>query len=216
MIAVVSTMVFCVLVHKIPWCGNRFLILCEGNPVSSGFLSQSTSHVELWCFFGVILNKLTIKVPKGYWNITFWFKWFNVSQESALKQTSWIFLSNGVWVHEWNVSVICDRLMIPIFHEISLAKRPIQQEEWRYIDTPLQWRHNGCDGSQITGVSIDRSTVWSGEDQRKRQNSASLVFVGGNLPVTRKMFPFADVTSACKSSKCREHMLISSRSLGNV
>ena len=76
--------------------------------------------------------------------------------------------------------------------------------------------------SQITGVSIVNSTVCIGADQRKRQNSSSLVFVRGTMtggfpsqrdihwplwcefhrwpvnsaqkgPVTRKMFPFEDV-----------------------
>ena len=58
--------------------------------------------------------------------------------------------------------------------------------------------------SQITGVSIVRSVVGSGADQRKHQSSASLAFVRGiprwsvnsphKIPVTRKMFPF-DETS---------------------
>ena len=56
--------------------------------------------------------------------------------------------------------------------------------------------------SQITGISIVCSTVGSGADQRKYQNSASLAFVRGihrspvnfpyKRPVTRKMFPFDD------------------------
>ena len=58
--------------------------------------------------------------------------------------------------------------------------------------------------SQITSVSNVYSTVSSGADQRKHQSSASLVFVRGihrwpvnsphKGPVTRKMFPFDDVT----------------------
>ena len=57
--------------------------------------------------------------------------------------------------------------------------------------------------SQTTGVSVVFSTVYSGADQRKQQNSASLAFVRGihqwpvnsphKGPVTRKMFPFDDV-----------------------
>ena len=57
--------------------------------------------------------------------------------------------------------------------------------------------------SQITSVSIVYSTVCSGPDQRKHQNSMSLAFVRGihrwlvnslhNGPVTWKMFPFDDV-----------------------
>ena len=56
---------------------------------------------------------------------------------------------------------------------------------------------------QITCVSINYSTVCSGEDQRKHQSSTSLAFVRGihwwsvnfphKRPVMRKMFPFYDV-----------------------
>ena len=56
---------------------------------------------------------------------------------------------------------------------------------------------------QIIDVLIVYSTVCSGADQRKHQNSASLVFVRGTHrwpvvsshkgPVTRKMYPFDDV-----------------------
>ena len=57
--------------------------------------------------------------------------------------------------------------------------------------------------SQITNVWIVYSTICSGADQRKHQNSASLAFEGyspvaGEFPhkgsVMRKMFPFNDVT----------------------
>ena len=57
--------------------------------------------------------------------------------------------------------------------------------------------------SQITNLTIVFSTVYSGADQRKHQNSASLACVWGihrwpvnspqKGPVTRKMFPFDDV-----------------------
>ena len=58
--------------------------------------------------------------------------------------------------------------------------------------------------SQITSLTIVYSTVYSGADQRNHQSSASLAFVQGihrgpvnsphKWPVTRKMFPFDDVT----------------------
>ena len=58
--------------------------------------------------------------------------------------------------------------------------------------------------SQITSVSIVYSTVCSDADRRKHQSSASLAFVRGSHrslvnsphigPVTRKMFPFDDVS----------------------
>ena len=57
--------------------------------------------------------------------------------------------------------------------------------------------------SQITSLMIVYSTIYSGDDQIKHQNSVSLVFVWGihrwsvnsphKWPVTRKMFPFDDV-----------------------
>ena len=57
--------------------------------------------------------------------------------------------------------------------------------------------------SQITSLTVVYSIVYSGADQRKHQSSASLAFVRGihrwpvnsphKGPVTRKMFPFADV-----------------------
>ena len=58
---------------------------------------------------------------------------------------------------------------------------------------------------QITSLTIVYSTVHSSADQRKYQSSASLAFVRGihrgpvnsphKWPVTRKKFPFDDVTS---------------------
>ena len=61
----------------------------------------------------------------------------------------------------------------------------------------------GAMASQITRLTIVYSTVYSGADQRKHQNSASLAFVWGihrwpvnsphKWPVTRKMFSFDDV-----------------------
>ena len=57
--------------------------------------------------------------------------------------------------------------------------------------------------SPITSLTIVYSTVYSGADERKHQNSASLALVRGihrwpvnsphKGPVTRKMFPFDDV-----------------------
>ena len=62
----------------------------------------------------------------------------------------------------------------------------------------------GAMASQITSLTSVYSTVYSGADQRKHQSSASLAFVRGiyrwpvnsphKRPVTRKMFPFDDVS----------------------
>ena len=61
----------------------------------------------------------------------------------------------------------------------------------------------GAMTSQITSLTIVYSSVYSGTDQRKHQNSASLAFVRGlhrwpvnsphKRPVKRKMFLFNDV-----------------------
>ena len=71
----------------------------------------------------------------------------------------------------------------------------------------------GAMASQITSLAVVYSTVYSGADQRKHQNPASLAFVRGiprwpmnsphNGPVTRKMFPFDDVIM-CSESLCRQ------------
>ena len=70
----------------------------------------------------------------------------------------------------------------------------------------------GAIESQITGLTIVNSVVYSGADQRKHESSASLAFVQGlhrgsmnslhKWPVTRKMFPFDDVIM-CLNFFCR-------------
>ena len=47
--------------------------------------------------------------------------------------------------------------------------------------------------SQITGLTIVNSTVYSGANQRKHQSSASLAFAWGNHRWPVEMFPFDDV-----------------------
>ena len=68
--------------------------------------------------------------------------------------------------------------------------------------------------SQITSLAVVYSTVYSDADQRKHQSSASLAFVWGihrgpvnsphKWPVTRKMFPFNDVTMITNCTTKRE------------
>ena len=67
----------------------------------------------------------------------------------------------------------------------------------------------GTIASQITSLTIVYSTIYSTVDQRKHQRSASLAFVQGihqgsvnsphKWPVTRKMFPFDDVSCICRA-----------------
>ena len=83
-----------------------------------------------------------------------------------------------------------------MIHEINLQETNIQH--------PLNWIINYSDvikstmASQITSLTIVYSTIYSGADQRKHQNSASLAFVQGihrlpvnsphKGPITRQMF----------------------------
>ena len=75
----------------------------------------------------------------------------------------------------------------------------LRHTDWMYCDDVIM----SATASQITSLTTVYSTVFSSADQRKHQNSASLVFVRGIHPwpvnsphkgsVTRKMFPFDDV-----------------------
>ena len=84
-------------------------------------------------------------------------------------------------------------------HTLATNYRQFQVLSWT-----LQWRHDECDGvsnHRRFGCLLNRFT---GADQRKNQSSASLAFVTGihrwpvdyphKGPITRKRFPFDDVT----------------------
>ena len=90
----------------------------------------------------------------------------------------------GVWLHQCQVSrsrggTGCNAVLIADYYNDIIM---------------------GEMASQITSLTIVYSTVYSGEDQRKHQSSASLAFVRGihwwpvnsslKWPVTRKMFSF--------------------------
>ena len=70
--------------------------------------------------------------------------------------------------------------------------------------------------SQITSITIVCSTVYSGGDQRKHESSASLAFVRGihwwrvnsphKGPLTRKMFPFDDVSMIIVGVTFSQHL----------
>ena len=68
---------------------------------------------------------------------------------------------------------------------------------WHGLDSmALQWRHNERDASQITSLPIVYSIAYSRRRSKKHQSSASLAFMRGihRWQVTRKMFPFDDVS----------------------
>ena len=97
----------------------------------------------------------------------------------------------------------------------------VLKTHWHVDDKALffKWRHPftshyadvimSAMASQITSLTIVCSTVYSGADQRKHQNSGSLAFGRGihrwpvnsppEGPVTRKMFPFDDVIMPCEN-----------------
>ena len=82
-----------------------------------------------------------------------------------------------------------------------LGHLPVQS--WSRLGSHYGDVIKGAMAWQITSLTIDYSTAYSGADLRKHQSSASLAFVPGirrsplNSPhkwlVTRKMFPFDDV-----------------------
>ena len=86
-------------------------------------------------------------------------------------------------------------------HPNWIGARP---QHWYHIIVFLAHYYSdvivGVIASQITSLTIVYSNVYSGAGQRKHQSSASLAFVLGihrwphRWPVTRKMFPFDDVT----------------------
>ena len=81
----------------------------------------------------------------------------------------------------------------------NYGRRYLKLQQWHYCDAIM-----GTVASQVTSLTIVYTTVYSDADQRKHKSSALLAFVWGihrgpvNSPhkgaVTRKMFPFDDVT----------------------
>ena len=82
----------------------------------------------------------------------------------ALPQPTW-------WISDWQATN-------------RKFSQPIISTHWRRDnDNALQWRHNGYDNaitSQINSLTIVYSKVYSGADQRKHENSASLAYIQGH------------------------------------
>ena len=97
-----------------------------------------------------------------------------------------------------NLLICIQRLHIWNYYHISDGPMIVLIAPIHYNDVIM-----GTMASQITGLTIVYSTVYSGADQKKHQSSASLALVRGihrgpvnsprKWPVTRKMFPFDDV-----------------------
>ena len=97
------------------------------------------------------------------------------------------------WNDNRSLKTVCRLLMA------LLSRYSIYKSSFHYSDVIM-----GAMASKTTGLTIVYSTrVYSGADQRKHQNSASLAFVRGihrwpvnsphKGPVTLKMVPFDDV-----------------------
>ena len=69
---------------------------------------------------------------------------------------------------------------------VDVSFRPPVTQQFHYNDVTM-----GSMASQITSLTIVYSGIYSGNDQRKHQCSASLAFVRG-IP-RGPMFPFHDV-----------------------
>ena len=106
--------------------------------------------------------------------------------------------------------------LIPWFLMSWLLSSPGYKEPWNLVRS---WHIHYNDvimtmiASQITGITIVYSTVYSCADQSKHQSSASLAFVRvihrgpvnfpHKWPVTRKMLPFGDVIMLSQVSASR-------------
>ena len=91
------------------------------------------------------------------------------------------------------------RSVVPFVTVPSVTNSSWRSGQSHYNDVIM-----GSMTSRIASLTIVYSAVYSGGDQRKHQSSTSLVFVRGihrgpvnfphKWPVTRKMFPFDDVS----------------------
>ena len=140
-------------------------------------------------------------VVKSFWKFAQSMAW-SVQNFKTNWQIKWI-----LWTKEisWNLKLrwVSDKYHI------------LQQPPLHNIDVIMS-----ATASQIFGVSIVYSTVYSGADQRKHGSSASLAFVRGihwrpvnsphKGPVTQNIFPFNDVimilslqiTMCCTARPC--------------
>ena len=122
-----------------------------------------------------------------------------------------LYLNKTTWGAEGDFRNLCNIIIINVTISSShftvwtlLMLESCCGKQIHFPIFPLQWRHNGAMASQITSLTILYSTVYSSANQRKHQSAASLVFVRGThqwtvnssykWPVTRKMFPFDDVS----------------------
>ena len=142
-----------------------------------------------FCFFFVcVLLPLNGGIPGRHQNLTFLFQTSNefTSQNRAMP---------GFTPSQWETVLLWND--VSHWPGASLGSAP-NVVAIHHSDIMM-----GAMASQITSLAIGYSTVYSGEDQRKHQSSASLAFVWGihrwpvnsphKGPVTWKIFSFNDV-----------------------
>ena len=139
--------------------------------------------------------------------------WLLIRVLMCVKSWSWL-------IYEYDKHNIPWKIHTYIFRFTSLALRQSH-------DCPSSHYNNvimGTIASQITSITTVYSTIYSDADRRKHQSSVSLAFVRGihrrqlnsphKWPVTRKMFPFDDVTMQRRNPEV--HKSLDSLSQQNV
>ena len=143
-----------------------------------------------------------------------------------------LFLSYPLELLHWHRSYHITSMEQPCGMWINGSHLPRNDDmRTKSVTTPPAYSHYNdvimsASASQITSIMSVYSTVYSGADQRKHQNSVSLAFVRGihrwpvnsphKWPVTRKMFPFDDVImhgTYCITTHNNSHTLIFQKSL---
>ena len=200
------------------------LILCAGNsPVTGEFPSQRPVTRSFDVFFDLRLNKK--RLSKQWWG---W--WLETPSRSFWRHwngNAHTYQYNERWNHARKLRQSkLDRISIiftlftecPVIPWLTVALSGVARIGADTTILTLAWLYSWKNkqnvthysdvimcmvASQITSLTIVYSTVYSGEDQRKHQSSASLAFVWRihrcpvnsphKWPVTRKMSTLDDV-----------------------
>ena len=169
--------------------------------------------IEIWCVG---------KQERGFHLLcSFHLPWCTLLTELCIQTWGTIDLGNGLlgWYWSclwWHITYLWTDVLVrncvdwySTFQWLRARLQYLQCWCTRYHSLALNhWNHYndvimGAVMSQITGLMIVYSTVYSDADQRKHQSSASLAFVWEihgwpvnsphKWPVMQKMFPFDDV-----------------------
>ena len=192
---------------------SALLAICAGNSSVAGeFPAKRPATRSFDVFFDLRLNKRLSKQAWGWWFETLsrplWRHCNDISTANCIL-SHWkhnpipcyntyvffnILLGHGLLELVCGAEVFNDDIEFPQLPSLaSLHQKPKHTET--YI---LQWRQMSAMASQIISLTIVYSIVYSDEDQRKHQSSASQTFERGihrwpansphKGPVTRKCF----------------------------